>query len=178
MSKRAITVFLGLPRPGEPLEGHRQHPVAIHLTDVTRKDQIRGLVTEQRPHFPHPAIVLVFMVNKTHQERAEGVRRLLGCRAACLSAVPQYARGCGVRGRVQEGVKLGGRQIQASALGVVQLDGIVHMCPRSKEKGRLKQITHYGCNFGSCNLLVGTLRKIGLIHIKEQTATWLPAHVF
>src|SRR5438093_6389952 len=41
-------------------------------------------MTEQRTHFPHPAIVLVFMVNQTNQERSEGVRRLLGCRArAC-----------------------------------------------------------------------------------------------
>src|SRR5712691_142371 len=68
-------------KPGGGLEGRGQHPVAIHLADGTRPDHIRGLTTKQRSHFPHPAIVLVFVVNQTEQERAEGVRRLLGCRA-------------------------------------------------------------------------------------------------
>ena len=59
-----------VPRQDGRLEGCWQHPVAIHLADVTRKDHIRFLTTEQSTHFAHPAIVLVFMVNETDQERA------------------------------------------------------------------------------------------------------------
>ena len=50
----------------------------------------------------------------------------------------------GVRGRVQEGVTLSDTEIQASAVGVVQLDGVAHEGLRSgasmtQEKKCLKQ---------------------------------------
>ena len=58
----------------------------------------------------------------------------------------------GVRGRVQEGVTLGGRQIQASAVGIVQLDNLAHRrlhsgSPMTQENDLLKQssavLLHY-----------------------------------
>ena len=51
----------------------------------------------------------------------------------------------GARGGVQEGVTLGRRQIQASAVGVVQLDGVAHRRLRSgssmTQENTMKQIS-------------------------------------
>jgi aerobic carbon-monoxide dehydrogenase large subunit len=58
-----------------------QHPVPIQLAHPMRKDPIRRVAAQQRSHFPHPAVVLILMVDQTDQERAHGVHRLLRCRS-------------------------------------------------------------------------------------------------
>src|SRR5262249_9695502 len=62
-------------------------------------------------------------------------------------------RPVGVRRRVQEGVTLGSRQIQASAVGVVQLEGVAHKCLRcggsmTQERNRVKHYPLKCCRAG------------------------------